>query len=309
MQDPTDLQRPFDVAVAILTIFRPTLLQAIRSIYAQQGAGRIQVVLGVDKGRDESGMLDTLRAECPAHCALTVIDPGYSTAQRNGGLYPTACGGALRTACSYLANSRYVAFLDDDNWWAPEHLASLRRAIEGKAYAFSRRVLYDARRDAVICRDEWESVGPGKGVYDKGFGGWVDTSCLMVDKIACHEVLPAWAIAKFDQGVGDDRMVFERLKALPYGDTGLYTAFYRIVLDGIHPYLLWNYKRAGVDLTRHVSPERMPPDSVWDECARHDAAEAAARAAQAAGSKAPAPAPAVRPSAYASTQYTLNPKR
>lgn len=278
MSGPTDLQQPFDAAVAILTIFRPTLLQAIRGIFAQDHPGRIQILIGVDCGTDEARMLDTLRAESPERFAITVIDPGYSTAQRNGGLYPTRCGGALRTAISYLANSRYVAFLDDDNWWAPSHISSLLRAIQGRAWAFSRRVLFDARLEEVICRDEWESLGPGVGVYSNSFGGWVDTSCLMVDKFACHEVLPAWAIARHAEGVGDDRVVFERLKSMPFGATGEYTVFYRIVLDGVHPYLLWNYRKAGVDLARYLPLGRMPPDSVWENCARHDRAEAQARA-------------------------------
>jgi hypothetical protein len=294
---PEDLQTPFDAAVAILTIFRPTLLQSIRAIFAQDHPGRIQILIGVDNGARDSGMLDTLRAECPERMAITVVDTGYSTAQRNGGLYPTRYGGALRTAISYLANSRYVAFLDDDNWWEPSHISSLLRAIQGKAWAFSRRVLYDTRLEEVICRDEWESLGPGAGVYVKGFGGWVDTSCLMVDKIACHEVLPAWAMSRFEGGTGDDRMVFERLKSLPFGATGLYTAFYRIVLDGVHPYLLWKYRQAGVDLARHVPAELMPPDSVWEECARHDQAEAAAASA--------AKPQTAQPSRFVGPQYSI----
>jgi hypothetical protein len=306
-----NLQQPFDAAVAMPTILRPSLLQAVRAIFAQDLQGRVQIVLGIDRGPDAHGILDTLRSECPSHMALTVIDPGYSTARRNGGLYVNDYGGALRTALSYLANSRFVAFLDDDNWWAPSHLSSLLRAIDGKAYAFSLRTLVDGRTDAVICRDEWESVGPGKGVYVKGFGGWIDTSCLMVDKLACHDALPGWALSVGDSGTGDDRMVFDRLKGKPVGATSEYTAFYRIVLDGVHPYLLWNYRKAGVDLARFVSPAHLPSDAVWAQCAAHDRSEAAARPpAPPAPTAAPPAATVPSRTAYASAPVVFSyPKR
>ena len=308
-----NLQQPFDVAIAMPTILRPSLLQAVRAIFAQDIQGRVQIMLGIDRGPDAHGILDTLRAECPSHMTITVVDPGYSTARRNGGLYVNDYGGVLRTVLSYLANSRYVAFLDDDNWWAPSHLSALLRAIQDKAYAFSLRTLVDGRTDEVICRDEWESIGPGKGVYDKGFGGWIDTSCLMVDKLACHDALPGWALSVGDSGTGDDRMVFERLKGTPVGETREYTTFYRIVLDGVHPYLLWNYRKAGVDLTRFVKPEHMPSADTWEQCAAHDRNEAVRQApAATVGMTAPgaATAPAPQRAGYASAQIVLSyPKR
>jgi hypothetical protein len=271
--DPAALQQPFDAAVVIQTILRPTLLQAARSVFAQDCRGRIQIVLGIDCRHGDPLLIDQIRAECPDHIALTVIDPGYSTSQRHGSLYPNHFGGALRTALSYLANSRLVAYLDDDNWWTPQHLSTMLAAIAGKSWAFSLRSLVDHRLDEVICRDEWESLGPGRGVYVAGFGGWVDTSCLMVDKLACHEALPAWCLSRYAHGVGEDREVFERLKGLPFGATEQYTVFYRTALDGVHPYILWKYKQAGVDIARYLSPGKMPSESVWAECARHDSIE------------------------------------
>lgn len=268
--DRAALQAPFSAAVVIQTILRPTLLQAVESVFAQTSCGRIQILLGVDHAEGDWALIDRLRAECPDHIALTVIDPGYSTSRRHGSLYSNHYGGSLRTALSYLANSRYVAYLDDDNWWAPQHLSLMLAAIADRSWAFSLRSFVDGRLGDVICRDDWESLGPGRGVYVAGFGGFVDTSCLMVDKLACHEVLPAWCLSRFAHGVGEDRMVFERLKALPFGATGQYTVFYRTTLDGVHPYILWKYKQAGVDLARYLPPDKMPPESTWADCARHD---------------------------------------
>lgn len=272
--DTESLQRPFDAAVVIQTILRPTLIQAVQSVFAQDCHGRVQILLGVDRAQGDRALIDQLHQQCPDHVALTVIDPGYSTSRRHGSLYSNHYGGALRTVLSYLANSRFVAYLDDDNWWAPQHLSALLAAIAGKSWAFSMRNFVDRRLDELICPDEWESVGPGRGVYVPGFGGFVGTSGLMVDKLDCHEILPAWCLSRSKQGDGEDRMVFERLKALPFGATGQHTVFYRTSLEGAHPYLLWKYKQAGVDLARYLPAERMPGEAVWAECERHDRGEA-----------------------------------
>ena len=57
-----DLQTPFEAAVIVATILRPTLLQAVRSIFAQDLQGRVQILIGIDKVKGDRGMLDALRA-------------------------------------------------------------------------------------------------------------------------------------------------------------------------------------------------------------------------------------------------------
>ena len=58
------------------------------------------------------------------------------------------------------------------------------------AYALRWFVHPDTRR--TICIDQWESVGPGRGVFAQQFGGWVDPNCLMFDKLECHQAIPWW---------------------------------------------------------------------------------------------------------------------
>ena len=45
----TDLQTPFDASVVMVTVVRDTFAQALRSVFAQAFAGRIQVLVGVDR--------------------------------------------------------------------------------------------------------------------------------------------------------------------------------------------------------------------------------------------------------------------
>jgi hypothetical protein len=265
-----DLQTPFDVGIVTVTIVRETLPQALRSVFAQRFAGRMQVLVGVDRWAGDRVMVEQLRAEAPSHVAVTVLDLGYSTSQRNGGVYPSHYGGALKTILSYAANSRYVTYLDDDNWYAPDHVATMLEAVAGKAWAFSLRHFVDADSGAPLCPDTWESLGPGRGVYANAQGGFVDTNCYFIDKLACNDVFAEWAMTRFAGGTGADRQVLEKLRGRPFGSNGAHTVFYRTRLVGLHPYLLWRFRCAGVDLARYMAPEAIPGEAVWRQCAEHD---------------------------------------
>ena len=82
------MQEPFDAALVVATIMRPSLAQALRSIFQQSFHGRTQIVLGVDKAVGDRGFLDAVLKGRPSHQALTLLDLGYSTARPNGGLHP-----------------------------------------------------------------------------------------------------------------------------------------------------------------------------------------------------------------------------
>jgi len=208
---PIDPQQGFDVAVVVPTVLRPHLRDALESVYAQDFAGTIQILIGIDKALGRREFLDELIAAAPAHMHVTVLDPGYSTSKRHGGVHNCFYGGALRTILSYLANSRYVAYLDDDDWFASDHLSSMLAAIPGNDWAYSQRWYGHPNKFQGLCIDAWESVGPGKGIYKESFGGFVAPSCLMLDKIRCEQLLSLWSVSPFPGGDGEDRLIFDAL--------------------------------------------------------------------------------------------------
>ena len=53
-----DLQTPFDAAVVIGTIVRPTLKDALLSVFRQTHPGRIQIMLGIDKAMGDRGVIE-----------------------------------------------------------------------------------------------------------------------------------------------------------------------------------------------------------------------------------------------------------
>jgi FkbM family methyltransferase len=244
----SNLQGLCDAAVVIPSVLRPSLKAAVESVFQQKGLSSIHVLLGVDKAGGDRRIIDELVDSCPDHCLLTVVDFGYSTSVRHGGLYAAKDGGSLRTILSYAANSRYVAYLDDDNWWAEDHLLSLLKAIRGHDWAYSLRWFVDADTMRPVCVDTWESAGPDAGIFSERFGGFVDPNTLMIDKIACEPVLRWWCfpLNGDPKAMSADRNVFHQLRTHYHGNsTHLATCLYRMdPQDGLHPLRLKNIQKA-----------------------------------------------------------------
>jgi len=132
---------------------------------------------------------------------------------------------------THLANSNFVAYLDDDNWWAKTHLEDLLVAIKNKAWAFSLRYFVYPPPEMRMVLDQWESVGPGKGVFLQNFGGFADPNTLMINKELCWECISLWnfPLGNDPDGMSADRNVFNYLKdhSEP-GQTNKGTVFYKI---------------------------------------------------------------------------------
>ena len=235
----TFTQQSFDVAVVIPTTLRPTLRRTMESIFAQNLDGRIQILIGIDKSEARRETLTEICQTLPQNCFVTVVDMGYSTSVRHGGPHLAKDGGALRTILSYLANSQYVAYVDDDNWWDKNHLSSLMGAIKDADWASSLRWFVDQESALPLSIDRWEATGVGTGYFKKRFGGWVDPNCLMIDKIKCEPVLRFWSVPLkgSEKGMSADRNVFHALRTrFRHKSSGKATCFYVMdPKDGLHP--------------------------------------------------------------------------
>lgn len=217
-----------DVAVIVPTILRPALLDAVRSVYDQTFDGRVQLLIGADLNADQADPLFDLLETRPANLSATVLTLPYSTSSRHGGVHPAWDGGALRPILSFMANALHLAYLDDDNTWEPDHLASLMAAVQGKAWAYSLRLLLDEETGAELGVDVWDAVGPGRGRF-KAQGGLVDPSCLLVNKLHMAHALWLWSDpGPGRMGVEADRRFAEALFRQPFGRVERPTVRYRI---------------------------------------------------------------------------------
>ena len=207
---PTSVQKPATVAVVLQTILRPSVERAIRSVFAQELHGQIHLLVGVDKRVGDPALLTRVLVDAPANISVTTFDPGYSTSTRHGGVHSNHFGGSLRTLLSFAANSRYVAYLDDDDWYSPDHLSSLLEAIRGREWAFSLRTFVNPYTLEPMCVDTIENLGPNSGIY-ADWGGFACPSSLLVDKRICAPILHVWSEAGTPQGDAEDRMFFKAL--------------------------------------------------------------------------------------------------
>jgi Glycosyl transferase family 2 len=126
-------------------------------------------------------------------------------------------GHRIYAAFTYLVNTDYVMYLDEDNWIEPNHIESLMDILNKNKHvdwAFSLRTIVD-KEGNFICRDDCESLGK--------ITGHVDTSAFFVPtsmaKNYCHAWMAQW---------GADRRFYGQLSGIPHISTGLYTLNYRL---------------------------------------------------------------------------------
>lgn len=118
---------PPEVSVIIPTYNRPALLRrAVTSALTQGGVG-VEVIV-VDDGSSPRVMSSALPAD------VTIARTGGS-----GGV------AAARNLGARLARSPWLAFLDDDDWWAPDHVRRLLSAAtaSGAGFAYAGRWIVD----------------------------------------------------------------------------------------------------------------------------------------------------------------------
>lgn len=249
-----------DLAIVICTVCRETLLRAVASIFAQSYTGTIQILIGIDV--DLYGTKNFLQQaifnECPDNIQINWIDVGYSTSIRHGGVHSCHFGGSLRTSLSFLANSKYVMYLDDDDWLAPSHCHDMLNVIQGKKWAYSYSIYADGNISKGICNDEIESVGVEKGIYRQKFDGFVRPSGLTINKEELGHILHLWSNSPYTTGDGEDRLIFEQLKK--YKDesacTEKATVYYSLdSQDQMHQYRVNFIRSKGIEHTFECKKE------------------------------------------------------
>lgn len=123
MSDASPVQnlrdRP-EISVVVPTRDRPLMLgEALASICRQRGA-RFEVIVVNDGGRDVSDVLTKFGVGLDLH---------YISLPKNSGL-PAARNAGIRRS-----RGRYLAYLDDDDLYLPDHLARLKARLDSKQQA------------------------------------------------------------------------------------------------------------------------------------------------------------------------------
>ena len=133
-------------------------------------------------------------------------------------------GHRVYAAMPLMVNADYILFLDEDNWFEPNHVETMINKIKSKdlMWAYSLRRIHD-ESGQYVCDDDCESLGRYPAVYDSTLN-FVDTNCYCFRR----EFLVTVAHSFYGQW-GADRPFYKAAStALPsFGCTGEATVNYR----------------------------------------------------------------------------------
>jgi hypothetical protein len=116
----------------------------------------------------------------------------------------------LLAASSFLVKEDVVFFLNDDDWYEPDHVESLMRIIEdGNDWAYSHRKVFD-QNGGYVCDDLCESLGEEHDIWDSPGQQFVETC-----SVACRtEMMVKLAQVYWPVGYGPDRTFYQIAKQL-----------------------------------------------------------------------------------------------
>jgi glycosyltransferase involved in cell wall biosynthesis len=135
-------------------------------------------------------------------------------------------GHRVYAASSFLVNADIICYLDEDNWFDPDHVEFLVNKIKkGNDWAYSLRKIYN-REGEYQCEDNCESLGMWPVYFDPSINH-IDTSSFAIRRDVAVSIGHAW----YGQW-GADRQFYGALKQYypKYECTNKYSLCYR--LDG-----------------------------------------------------------------------------
>jgi hypothetical protein len=222
--------------ILIPTTGAPVVRQAIESCLAQR-YGELQVLAVVDGNQHAHEFAASTKGLSDARFETVVLPENVG-----GDNY---YGHRIYGGFSHLVNAHYLLFLDQDNFFDPDHVSSQVENIEknGLDWSYSLRKVCD-REGAFIANDNSESLGswPSLGGYRL-----IDTNCYCLKLQTAIGIAAAWF-----GNWGQDRRVTEALigNYPNYACTGGYTANYRLRDEKGHEFFIKGGARMARDYPR-----------------------------------------------------------
>ena len=201
------------VAVVTSTQGRSTITRAIKSVQDQTRKATHYVFI---HGADYSD-------KTIPHLADDTVAVHLPRANGGGG-YGMAPVYAL---APYAIDEDIICYLDDDNWYEPDHIESLVGLIEKHdlGWAYSLRKIVDNEGNW-ICDDNCESLG----CHPNSHGHYlVDNSCYVVRTEVARRYGFAWYVPIISDRNFQAELMRNRIRA---GTSGRHTSVYRLSHDG-----------------------------------------------------------------------------
>jgi len=174
-----------DITVITPTTSRPTVLQAIESV-KNQTYNRVKHFIIFD-GKDNFS--ETIYEKIGLKNHVLVLPENTGANNFNGH--------RIYAAVSYLVNTDYVVFLDEDNWFEPNHIETLVKTVEtnhsNDGWAWARRNIVNEMGE-FLCQDNCESLGRVENIFCSEFSKdyLIDVSCFLLNVRQAISVSPLW---------------------------------------------------------------------------------------------------------------------
>ncbi len=210
----------YPVTVVTPTMGTPHLQQSIESVQ-KQTYPFVRHLLVIDRG-DYRQRVESKVPKCLNH-PIDVLRLPASTGGRGFN------GHRVYGAAPFLVESRFLAFLDEDNWFAPNHLEMLMAGItsKGASWGFSLRRIVD-EEGLFLMDDNCESLGPVP-TWIHASVNLVDTNCYVLRRDVALDTNIIWYRRAPDETSPDfvlcKRLLTERPR---YVATGRPTVNYRL---------------------------------------------------------------------------------
>lgn len=217
------------VVVVTPTIGSPKLQDAVRSVQ-RQTYGNLEHLIVVD-GALEYGFktreaIEDVGDRNPGLITkhIRFIDLPYNTGKTGGDFY----GHRIYAGVPHLINADYIFFLDEDNWYEEDHVASLVEVLDrGNDFAYSLRKIFNPDK-SYVADDNCEALGKWPIYFTQRDPQYlIDTSAFAFNRKFLQQTCHHW-----HHGWGGDRHYFyNALRYNPKWDTNYkHTLCYR--LDG-----------------------------------------------------------------------------
>ena len=208
------------VTVITPTIGSEKLLDAIMSVKKQTYSCKHLLVV------DGPEYWDRVVNMCGSD-GCEIVQTPENTGKTGGNFY----GHRIYAAYPHLINSDYILFLDEDNWYEPDHVATLIETIEKKNldFSYSLRKIYSTDKK-YLCDDNCESLGKWPIFMSRssphGPQFLIDTSSFCFKREFIQKTCHFW-----HTGWGGDRHFLYAVKdQAKYDTNGKHSLCYR--LDG-----------------------------------------------------------------------------
>lgn len=133
-------------------------------------------------------------------------------------------GHRVYAAFTHLVNTKYVLYLDQDNWFDESHVETCISTIESQNldWSYSLRSIYDKDKNFLV-NDNCESLGKWP-VFSNDYNH-IDTNCYCIKTEVAIRIAQVW-----HGGWGQDRQWFGVLAQhfTKFDTTGKYTVNYRV---------------------------------------------------------------------------------